>query len=49
MRNNFLAAGLAGIVLALATPAPAQQGPAPEATVDVTAIPGVVSGDAQWS
>ena len=42
-------ATIAAMALALAAaPALAQQGPAPEATVDIAAVPGVVSGDAQW-
>jgi gluconolactonase len=32
----------------MASPAVAQGQPAPEATVDIAAIPGVVSGDARW-
>ncbi len=48
MGNRVLGAGLACIAFALATPAAAQGQPAPEATVDIAAIPGVVSGDAQW-
>lgn len=36
------------LALALATPAVAQGQPAPEAQVDIAAIPGVVSGDAEW-
>ncbi len=39
---------VAALALALATPAYAQGQPAPEATVDIAAIPGVISGDAQW-
>lgn len=48
MRKHLLAAGLASLALALASPAAAQGQPAPEAQVDIAAIPGVVSGDAQW-
>jgi gluconolactonase len=48
MRKHILGAGLASLALLLAGPAVAQGQPAPEAAVDVTAIPGVVSGDAQW-
>src|SRR5687768_7531376 len=48
MRRSTLTAGLACLALMLAVPATAQQQPAPEAQVDITAIPGVVSGDAQW-
>ena len=33
----------------MAAPAAAQGQPAPEAQVDIAAIPGVVSGDAQWT
>lgn len=36
------------LALMLAAPAAAQGQPAPEAQVDIRAIPGVVSGDAQW-
>jgi gluconolactonase len=49
MGTRILAAGLASLALALASPAMAQGQPAPEATVDIAAIPGVISGDAQWS
>jgi gluconolactonase len=49
MGNRILAAGLASLALVLASPASAQGQPAAEATVDIAAIPGVVSGDAQWS
>jgi gluconolactonase len=49
MGNRFLATGLASLALVLAAPALAQQQPAPEATADIAAIPGVVSGEAQWS
>lgn len=38
----------AALALALSSPAWAQAQPAPEATVDIAAIPGVVAGDAQW-
>lgn len=48
MRRRLLAAGLAGVALTLAAPAAAQGQPAPEARADVTAIPGIISGDAQW-
>jgi gluconolactonase len=48
MSNRLLTAGLACVALVLAVPATAQQQPAPEVTVDIAAIPGVVSGDAQW-
>jgi len=44
-----ITATIAALALGLAAPVMAQQQPAPEATVDITAIPGVVSGDAQWS
>ena len=40
---------LGAVALVLATPALTQQQPAPEAQVDIAAIPGVVSGDAQWT
>jgi gluconolactonase len=36
------------LALMLAAPAAAQGQPAPEAQVDIAAIPGVVSGDAEW-
>lgn len=36
------------LALMLAAPAAAQGQPAPEAQVDIAAIPGVISGDAQW-
>ena len=49
MGNRFLAAGLASLALMSAAPAAAQGQPAPEAQVDIAAIPGVVSGDAQWT
>ncbi|HYD24604.1 MAG TPA: SMP-30/gluconolactonase/LRE family protein [Croceibacterium sp.] len=49
MGNRIVAAGLASLALVLASPAAAQGQPAPEVAVDITAIPGVVSGDAQWS
>ena len=49
MRKQLLAAGIAGLALLLAAPATAQGQPAAETQVDVTAIPGVVSGDAQWT
>src|SRR5690606_15982081 len=48
MGNRVLGAGLACAAFVLAAPAAAQGQPAPEATVDIAAIPGVVSGDAQW-
>jgi len=48
MGNRLLTAGLACVALVLAAPAAAQGQPAPEARVDIAAIPGVVSGDAQW-
>jgi gluconolactonase len=48
MRKELLTAGLACMALAMAGPAAAQGQPAAEATVEVTAIPGVVSGDAEW-
>ena len=49
MRKHLLAAGLASLSLMLASPALAQGQPAAETTVEIAAIPGVVSGDAQWS
>ncbi|MEO6042007.1 MAG: SMP-30/gluconolactonase/LRE family protein [Croceibacterium sp.] len=48
MRNRLLTAGMAGISLLLAAPAAAQGQPAVEAKAKVTAIPGVVGGNAQW-
>jgi gluconolactonase len=48
MGNRLLTAGLAYAALVLAAPAAAQGQPAPEAQVEVAAIPGIVSGDAQW-
>lgn len=48
MGNRVLGAGLVCVALLLAAPAAAQGQPAPEATVDIAAIPGVVSGDARW-
>src|SRR5687767_3043778 len=48
MRRSTLTAGLTCIALMLAVPATAQQQPAPEAQVDIAAIPGVVSDVAQW-
>jgi gluconolactonase len=47
MRTAIASAALALSCLA-AAPAAAQGQPAPEATVDIAAIPGVISGDAQW-
>jgi gluconolactonase len=49
MRRHLLAAGLASLALMLGSPAAAQQQPGPEVTVDIGAIAGVISGDAQWS
>jgi gluconolactonase len=49
MGKRLLATGLASLALVLASPAMAQAQPGPEVTVDVAAIPGVVSGDAQWA
>jgi gluconolactonase len=48
MRREFLTAGLATIALVVAAPAAAQSQPAPEATVSVSGIPGVVAGNATW-
>lgn len=48
MGKRLLTAGLACVALTLSAPAAAQGQPAPEAQVDIAAIPGVVSGDAQW-
>ncbi len=47
MRTAITTVALA-LALATASPAAAQGQPAPETTVDIAAIPGVVSGDAQW-
>jgi gluconolactonase len=44
-----ISATIAALALVLAGPALAQGQPGPEAPVDITAIPGVVPGDAQWS
>src|SRR6188472_590961 len=49
MRIAITIAALALAPAFLATPAAAQGQPAAEATVDIAAIPGVISGDAQWS
>ena len=49
MSRRLLTAGLACLGLVVAAPAAAQQQPGPEATVDVAAIPGVVSADAEWT
>jgi len=49
MGVRLLAACLAGATLIMAAPAAAQGQPAPEAQAEVTPIPGVVSGDAQWT
>src|SRR5262245_9741644 len=46
--NKALTALAFGAALTLAAPALAQQQPGPETPVDIAAIPGVVSGDAQW-
>ena len=43
-----ITATIAALALASAAPALAQQQPGPEVAVDIAAIPGVVSGDAQW-
>ncbi len=48
MGKRVFAAGVASIALALAAPAAAQGQPEPEAPADIAAIPGVVSGDAEW-
>ena len=48
MGNRVLGAGLACVALLLAAPAAAQGQRAPEAAVDIAAIPGLISGDAQW-
>ena len=47
MRTAIASAALALALLA-AAPAAAQGQPAPEAAVDIAAIPGVIAGDAQW-
>lgn len=43
-----ISATIAALALVLSAPAWAQGQPAAEATVDIAAIPGVISGDAQW-
>ena len=43
-----ISATIAALALALSAPVLGQGQPAAEATVDVAAVPGVVSGDAQW-
>src|SRR5687768_8867507 len=48
MGKRLLTTGLACVALMLAAPAAAQGGPAPETTVEITAIPGVIADDAQW-
>jgi gluconolactonase len=48
MGKRPLIVGLAGLALVLAVPAAAQGQPGPETPVDITAIAGVISGDAQW-
>ena len=48
MGNRLLTTGLACVALVLAVPAMGQAQPGPEVQVDIAAIPGVVSGDAQW-
>src|SRR6478609_878367 len=49
MRTAITIVALALAPVFHAAPAAAQGQPAAEATVDVAAIPGVISGDAQWS
>jgi len=48
MGNRLLTTGLACVALVLAVPAMGQAQPGSEVQVDIAAIPGVVSGDAQW-
>jgi gluconolactonase len=48
MRTAITIAALALAPVLATTPAAAQGQPAAEATVDIVAIPGVISGDAQW-
>jgi gluconolactonase len=43
-----ISATIAALALALSAPAWAQGQPGPETPADIAAIPGVVSGDAQW-
>ena len=43
-----IVATIAALALALSAPAWAQGQPGPETSVDIAAIPGVISGDAQW-
>src|SRR5690606_33057032 len=47
-RSMRITATIAALALGLAAPALPQQQPGPEVAVDIAAIPGVVSGDAQW-
>lgn len=49
MGNRWLTTGLACIGFAWAASVAAQQQPAPEATVAIAAIPGVVSANAEWT
>jgi gluconolactonase len=44
-----ISATIAALALAFSAPVLAQGQPAPEATVDIAAISGVVAGDAQWT
>jgi gluconolactonase len=48
MGNRLLTTALACVALGLAAPAMGQAQPGSEVEVDITAIPGVVSGDATW-
>lgn len=48
MRTAITIAALALAPILATVPAAAQGQPAAEATVDIVAIPGVISGDAQW-
>src|SRR5688572_21417728 len=48
MGKRLLTTGLAGMALMLAAPAAAQALLPGETAADIPAIPGVVSGDAQW-
>ncbi len=48
MGKRLITTGLAGLALVFAAPAMAQGQPGPEVEVDISAIAGVVSGDAEW-
>src|SRR5688572_27201765 len=48
MGKRLLSVGLACVALTLSAPVTAQGQHAPEASVDIAAIPGVIAGDAEW-